>query len=457
MLFKDATTYNELLRLAQTNPAPVNVKLTGIIYADGNPIGIRNVLSTNCQRNYMNDNAEVMFVTVQVGQLTYLRLIEPARDKLKFELLTTIRDQRGLEAKVADTRRRTYRAWLADSLDVALAGGDIGDSETDENRLMDITFQLTDPKHDEMRYTDVGGIHRDQTLTQLMQLKLGFDLEGRGSTAGLDNPDYDGVRGVDIYPTSNATHYQHIPVDSGTPLTKLPTFLQRTKGIYATGLGQFYQSGRWYIFPLLDVTRFDTEEKTLTILNVPPDDMISPERSFIYEADQLYVFSTGGADYLDSSENTFQRYGSSVSFTPAKNNLLNDHVTRSNNKTTPRPDATLQGYAVTKRSMDQSKSINAYHHFTDNPYPMTSEMALGRGVILRVGWENADTSLLYPGMPVKFLYIMDGNVTARYGTLVAVDCSTAPSTGLALDDDYRNNATLTLFLDRNVYSEASGA
>lgn len=457
MLFKDATTYNELLRLAQTNPAPVNVKLTGIIYADGQAIGIRNVVSLHCQRNYMNDNAEILFVTVQIGQLSYLRLIEPARDKLKFELLRTIRDQRGLEAKVAETVKRTYRAWLADSLDIALAGGDIGDDETDENSLMDITFQLTDPKHDEMRYTDMGGIHRDKTLKELMQQKLGFDLEGRGSTAGLDNPDYQGVRGVDVYPPSNDRLYKHIPVDSGTPLTKLPTFLQKTKGVYASGIGQFYQDGRWYIFPLLDVTRFDAEERALTVLNIPPDEMITPERSFIYEAKQLYIFSTGGADYLDSSENTFQRYGSSVSFTPASGNLLNEHMERSNNKALPRPDKTQMGYSVTKRPMDEAKTINTYHHFTDNPYPMTSEMALGRGVIIKVGWENADPSLLYPGMPVKLLYVMDGDVTARYGTLVSVDCATAPSTGQILDDDYRSHSTLTLFLDRNVYSEASGA
>jgi hypothetical protein len=125
-------------------------------------------------------------------------------------------------------------------------------------------------------------------------------------------------KGVDMVEPNNENKSEHIIVRHGTRLFDLPIYAHKhLGGIYNAGIGCYYQSRYWFIYPLYDTTRFNKAKKTLVIVKVPTLRARAIERTYRNEGDTLYVIGTSNSEIDDDAGTNFSNKGNGVRFADA--------------------------------------------------------------------------------------------------------------------------------------------
>lgn len=445
-------------KLLNTKLPATRWKLIGEFIVEGESYFVNDVLIFQSHEPYTAKYAPERFIKVHLPWRTYSRIILPNLDKLKFRLTYELQREFGIPLDGAPSIEYNFNAHIPDPISVDITAPSISDEDEaldDVSNMPTIRVQLTTQVMDEMRLVHNQGIPRNCTVSDVMKYYLGYELQERASTAGLDAPDYQRVRGVDMWPANNEKVYDHIPVPTGTLLRDVPKLLQESKGVYASGIGYYYKRGWWFVFPQLDTTRFDKVKKTLTIVNVPRNEIGGSERSYITEGDAVWMIATGDTLYRDATERDFYTFGNEFAYSPASKLFDGQElVKKTNNEALSQHNDFMKGFSVTERP---GELYNTHYDpdtfFTDNPYPVASELSSGLGVIAEVAWDAAHPDLIYPGQPVKFVYVVNGEIRYRYGTLVGAIEATSPETGRALDNDYICRISLRVFMEREERTE----
>lgn len=449
-MLNDKLIFEEYLRMANRPLPRVFWKLEAELIAGGRRIVLRNIKSRDTVRDYEKQFADESYLVTQVGMATYKDLIIPRIDDLKIRLTKIVQNDKGLPLAGAPKVVYVYDAHLLDPQDIDMSSPSRGyesQAINEISQLVTASFQLTEPKLTEMRLADVSGTYYNKDLKSILQGLMSYDLgETKGPDALAANG-YSGVRGVDVVTPTNGKVYEHLTINTGTKLTQLARFLQEEKGVYAAGINRYYQNGKWYLYPLYDYSRFNSTKKTLTIINIPQDEMMSPERSYDVRADNLFIVATGKTTMLDESESVAKNIGTGLRFTRASS--LIDGMTKSkDNKCTPNIAESNQAFSIEKRRDGLTNAPYSSRGMTDNPYPEISEMAKGQGTTIKVNWENSKPDLLYPAMPVKFLYMRGTEIKTAMGTLLGVRITEAPGTGNLTDNDYRTSCSLVIHVKK---------
>jgi hypothetical protein len=167
------------------------------------------------------------------------------------------------------------------------------------------------------------------------------------------------------------------------------------------------------------------------------------ERTFIRRDKQLFVFATGGGKHFDVSESVQQNTGNGIRYS-LSGDLIDNMVKVSNNKAIYNSEDKVKKYVINKRPNQKENVKSITTHFTDNPWAELSEAAVGLGTNITVKWDNSNPEILYPGMPVTYLYKSNGKLTTLVGVLIGTNRITKPATESILDDHYVVSVMLTV-------------
>ena len=75
-----------------------------------------------------------------------------------------------------------------------------------------------------------------------------------------------------------------------------------------------------------------------------------------------------------------------------------------------------------------------------------SKIAQRMGNVVQVTWESSDDRLIYPGMPVRFMYL-DGRIArAVYGTVIGCHTQYMQTNTNPRARKFKSNSILTLFI-----------
>jgi len=440
-------------KIINTPLSDVLWKLEAIVVANGIRLKLPNVFTRETIRDYETQFGDEVYLTAQVGLTTYQDYILPYKDNLKVDVVRTLLDGKGNEIPSALQEKDTYTAFLLapPNLDLMAPSRGYDNKQINElSQLVDINFQLIDPLLNEMRMVDVSGVYRGNnglSMEGVLKTLYSYNANANATESTLNSKRYTGVRGVDVTPVHNTKVYGNLVIPTGTRLTQIAGYLQKTYGVYQNGINRYYQDSRWFIYPLYDHLRYKKSKKRLTILNIPNDELVAPERSFNVREDNVTILATGNTLVLDQTENIAANQGTGLRFTKAST-LIDGMQTTKGNKATANTENTNQGLAIQQKPNGLTNARYSSRGMTDNPYVEISELAKGLGIITTVNWANAKPKYLYPGMPVKMFYSKEGGVKEIYGTLLGVRISEAPSTSRLTDNTYLTNCTLVLHLQK---------
>lgn len=375
----------------------------------------------------------------QLGPGVYQQDILPYRDNLYIEVCR-------IEGYTQTVKR--YRATPLGDSNPRLQGGSTTFADLkskDQLNLITVTFQLMDPGYAILKNETVGDILMMTTLRDVLH----GELTKYGETLGLTGAD--AFKGVDIEePIDNDRIFRQvvIPAAPSVPLRQLGDWVQKHDefGFYATGLGQYYRKGMWYIYPLFRTGRYEKAKKVLDVYRLPENVFPTLKNTYFVNGRSLTVLSTGVAKQADGSDIDRQNMGT------GKRVVSSDAVVGEVGKyygkgqaLTTRKDS-LSEFQTAKRA--SGEEIIPFHGTpTNNICKLLSQNAFNDGSVVTVSWHNSDGSLITPGMPVHYYYVGDNDsLMYKEGTVLTLRSECQMDTQ-SVKPVFREHSSLEIFLN----------
>ena len=233
---------------------------------------------------------------------------------------------------------------------------------------------------------------------------------------------------VSMIPADNKRVIKRLTIPTGTKLFDLPPYLQDVKyGVYNGGIGVYLQqygeeyADRIFLYPLYDNRQFDRVEKKVIIFNIHNNMYDHIEKTYFIDGDIIKLFSTSDSKTLDTSENEIIDSGNAIIkantqqlFTKSNSSVL---VTDDNIGIAKKLN--LQG----KQNYNRADGVNVVKFIKDNEseYKYKADAIRKDMMFHQLQWNYSNIDLLYPGMPVMYVYIdNEGKIVKLTGTLQSV-------------------------------------
>lgn len=442
----NTTLVNEINAVLNSGVKPVHFYWEAAILAGGKLHAPRNLVSIDIICDYAGAYADEMLLTVTIGGGTFSREIVPFKEDLKVILFKNpigeVTDNLDVEGGSA---QQEFRATLTEVPTETTQPATPQNQDVETGNLVSlrtVTLALQDASLEQLRTMTFGTTVRRTTPAQV--LRAFVTQVSKSINVDLTNK----IKGITMVPEHNTEARDHIVIPHGTPLFSLADYLQdKAGGIYGSGLGFYLRKDMWYVWPLYDLSRFDTTPKTVTFILLPANQFNSVERTFRTTANQLIVLITGGATHQDNSEQQLMNAGNGVRFTDSRRVIEGFGEVKDNR-------------VVAKRSFNNSEFVGverstglnnvAARGPTNNVYSETSRLAKGKGSLMTVHWQNSDPDLLRPDMPAQVIYL-DGEMpkTLNASLLQAHTFISSPTNTLT-DHRHTSSTAVTLFVDKDL-------
>lgn len=416
MEFEESSLFREVTDILQSGDKPVHYAWRGEIHIGDKTFTPLRIVSIDRVSDYESRYADEIFLLLAIPTGTYAFQIYPHNDNIDITLyrqpLNEVGDVLDEDQPVQSER---FTATLIDTGDPILHANGVVSASEDALNLADfveVYFQLVDKSLEQLRMVMIGGNYRNVTTEDVIKGILNKE------SAALKLDEKTKVKGVDMVTASNQTVRQHIVIPQGTPLVRLPQYVHEScGGVYSSGMGYYLQNQYWYVYPCFDITRFNSTDKTLTIINVPTARLPSIERTYKTLGDNTTIIATGEVRYLDDSEVQQLNFGNGARFTDASK-MIESFVTVKGNKATASRAKNNSEVVTTERANGNNYVRIGKNPINANVFVEYSSLARRQGGIVGLVWENSNPSAIYPGMPIKLFYLKHDEIIELDGVVL---------------------------------------
>lgn len=443
MILDDVVLIENFKELASSGDKPVYWNLSAELIVDGITIPAHNVVSLDVISDYVGKISDYIYITIEVYNGLHRILRTNNSKKLKVRVIRTLTNSKGEDVPNADIIIKVYDGYLTENISKEISNhegsGSDSDVYEDNASLYEVDLQLVDPGLNEFRLIEVSGVYRDTGLGNLIKGLLSTPVKHS------DVVNYN----VDLYPVTNNRKYFQVRIPDGTRLVNIANHLQRRYGLYSAGVGQYLSDGMWYVYPLLDTSRFATMERRAIIISVPTNEMVGLDNSYTIVDSTVIIHSTGQSTHRDDSDRRLFNIGGGIR--AANSGNLIDRF-RNHASGVTELDSENNTYTV---DFDNREGILANINtksgrWSNNIWYDSSKVITGMGSIIVTPWESSNPKLLYPGMPIRYVYKHKGKVTFVLGTLIGVKSRSISNQKTPSDSRYITSSILTIHVDTEV-------
>lgn len=375
------------------------------------------------------------------GQLqpgVYLDRVLKFKDNLFIEVI----ERTGLNQTL-----KRYRAIPLGDNNPSVTGGSTGLANIgskDSMNMTPVTFQLIDPGYATLKNQMTSGVFLMTKLdTVLLDQFAKFGEE-------LTLEEQDSWKGVDLVrPIDNDKVFKHVVIPSGIPLVKLPAWLQQHEefGIYSTGIGSFYRSGYWYVYPLFRFGLYERAKRVLHVVRLPEDIFPTLKRTHFEEGRVLTIMSSGGGKVKDGRDVAKQNRGVGKRIISADAVTGDSGYYYSKGQAIATREDSVSEVSTSSRGSGE-EMVPFLETPTNNLCKHLSQNAYNEGMELNIRWDNSDGLLIVPGMPLRYYYLVDNELRYREGTVLSIRSEYMKDTKTT-QPVFREFSMLTLFVDKD--------
>lgn len=444
----DTIVTKEIEEIRRTGQVSIAHGWTLLVKANGKEIKALYLNSVALSRLYTMNFADELIVEAVFVNGDYEQDIVPYKDQLEVTLIKTPYSS-NLQGTADPTKSVVTNVYKAQLLTGGSSSTVAGDSPLAVNKggaskfaVSVVKIQLLNPVVDSIRKVTFGTVFRNVRAIDAIRFVL--TKIARPTTAD----DAVNIRGVQALMDGQEEVREHIVVPHLTPVIDVPRVIhQNVGGIYPTGFHYYLQNRIWYVYPLYDYQRFGKERRSLTVIKIPANRMPSMEKTFRWTDSQVIALTTRQTKHIDMSESAQLNDGNGARFVDA--NQMMEMYKVGGNKAVANAKEVVSEVVADPRADKSDMVMAGTSIITDKWNIEYSELARKAGAVIQTVWENAAIELLYPGMPVRYIF-MDGDVSKEmYGILHAVETIETPTTVNIGDRRFQTNALLTLFVQRS--------
>lgn len=418
------------------------------LYVNDQPTQLPLVSMVSIRRDYLKDFGDRFRVTVKCDSGIYSNFIYPHRDNLKLTLIRKPVYVKGAGGQVDSV----YQYMQYDAVLVGVADDNItgvnpfaGNKEMiNTHMMMNVELQITSRVLKRLKGSKVStNVRASVPIDAIRAILTNYSRDELDLASEV-------IEGVDVAPGYSTDETEQVLIPQGTSLIDVPQVIhQNGKGIYQTGFSYYLQANHWYIFSPFDVKRFQqgSYSKALTIINVPKWQVPAIEKTYRDTGTQLIVIANGETKQLDTTERAFMNMGVGTEYANA-DKLLDEQDEYKNGKISSTPRNYTSAFTSTVRP-DGMNPLNQDVKITANPSIEYGKLAERRGMYFGVIWDNAKPEAIYPGMPVKYIYISNGMPLALYGIVVGNEIQDTIANSDINNPIFTSTCFIKLFLERS--------
>jgi hypothetical protein len=356
--------------------------------------------SVELLRDYNTYVGDYILATFHIGMGDYISDVLPYRDNLEATIIKKdSKSQSSTRYKFAIVNNQNYTA------------GDVYDKMSKEDlnksQLITIEGQCLDRHIETLRTIPVDGIFKFSTILDVFRYNIDAALSG--IKIGSKTPDID----INIITPNNDRSYDHIEVPTGTKVLDLATYLQQSNyGVYNGAVGTYFQlygptlRNTLFIYPLYTNALFKTATKKLIIYKASTSKFDVIESTYFIDGDIVKIIAGSNTKSINKGENELLNTGYSI-VASDPNTMLERNALVDDDSVVVSKDSNLTGLLF-KTPSDGNPNPN-YVGMTDNLYKYRSEIMKKSMSIFQVQWNHSDPDLIYPGMPVMYVFADDVN------------------------------------------------
>lgn len=401
-------------------------------------------------KDYVERFADVTNVTVGIPSGMWSRDILPHKDKLELtiDFIPLMNSTEYTRVLSGNRIKRRYLAKLTHQDNSMVEGNQeqqLNKRKLDSESISVITFQLVSKQVMALRAKTVGMIARQTTGMNVIRYCL------TEHSKKLESGEPEEIRGVVIAPGHSEEVREHVIVPHLTRLVSLPKVVDdAVGGLYPTGMSYYLDGNYWFVYPLFDTKRFAKSDQTLTIINVPANRLPGIEKTFRVTDTQLIVLSTGKVKYLDNSISEKDSFGDTVRFVDSRK-VIEGFAKPGGNKLQADYTQNVTEMTIDQDVKDPSRaSINTGVTVTSAYNKELTKLAMRNGSVVAITWESSNDFTLAPGIPVRFMYVVDGQARQLYGTLLSAETMIYQTNKNIKQQRFSSTTVLTCFLSKDV-------
>lgn len=418
------------------------------IHTENEDISVVKYVGNATMRDYINANTDYIVAEVYLGMGDYALKLYPYRDNLQVSIrysdFRSDKEPKYFDEGENSIVRKFKAVFMAENPTISSALASTDYHTLQNSNIVKVKFQLLELAAGPIMMSRISGNHDDVDPETVMRTVL---------SKGVGNIEIDGkpcVASVDIYKPNNTEKRKNLVVKDGTHLVEFPRYLQEELcGVYSTGLGtyfQFYNKAlRWYVYPLFDIDRFNNEsKKRLIIYDVPENFYKGIDRTYSVKGDVVSILITSGMKYNDNSKNNEMNVGSGFKMLDARAMMRKPVEIDKSGKVSG--SRARSNHEVMIEERKDGLNYTVMMPTSGNPFKMYSEVNLRKKAELYVQWQYADNTVIYPGMPFKYVYYDGETIGELTGIVVATDESNVSSTPDYKDSFFSTTINLKLWL-----------
>lgn len=378
------------------------------LHTEKQDINILKIISLDVVRDYANHIGDLVKLKFKIPLGDYMMQVYPYRGNLEVTIkrITLTEGGTGKKAnsKILVTR---YKAVFVPSENPVVAGSDLEnyDQETlNKADMVDMQLELLDRSLEPLRITMApSNAYRGVTQKQVINNVLG------GGSLKVLVDGKPSVDGIDIVEPDNKEIQDHCIIRDGLMLTSVPTFLQeKMGGVYGAGIGTYLQNYNdkriWFVFPMFNTKLYDTSKSDkLIIYAVPQEKLTGIDRTFNKDGSILKIVATSNRKYSDSADVDSINKGVGFRMADARAFMKKPVIMTEDGPKGARTQLNHEN-AIEDRK-DGLNFAPVVGGPSNNPYIHYSKISSQQVARVDLVWENSDETLIYPGMPVCYIFL----------------------------------------------------
>lgn len=416
------TTFNrEVTKVINDESKQPFYKWKAVLIADKTKINVFyfNALSNN--RDYVNNYTDAICLDLVLNDQEYQRLVVPNRHKLRIRIFKEPVALLSGNSVPGKTVCQEFIAMLYDNSSAIMESNTLMNTNSavgQRAQLVTVRFFLLNKTIENLRLRLLGPTFRETLAAECIRGMLHQETTASASKVS------EIYNGLDLVEGHNSVIKKQIMIPHGTPVIGEGSVIRQIEedvgGIYNSGFGYYYQQGYWYLYPPFNTERFNTSKaRTLTIINVPQDRYPGMEKTYRTTATQLIVISTGATVHQDNSGSAQKNDGNAVMYVDS-NKIFNDFYKMEGDKLVVDAKTNVNKFGIKEedRTTNNQEAVVKNKGVSSQYFKEFGKLSLRLGMIIGCKWENADPDLIYPGMPVCFMYLDGDQPRQVYGSVI---------------------------------------
>lgn len=377
-------------------------------------------------KDFVSRFSDVINLSFAMPTGSYEHDVVPYNDNLEVTLnlipLMSTQDYNRLTSSKIINKR--YFARLTEQTSKLVEGNTdlvINKKMLNEQEITIVTVQLVDKVVMALREKTIGTIVRQANPMDIIKYFL------TEQSKNLNSGDAEDIKGVNVVDGFTQEVREHVIIPPLTRLTNLPNVVnEQVGGIYSTGFSYYFDSNWWYVYPLYDTTRYAKSDYTLTIINVPKNRLPGSEKTFRLTKNQVIIISTGKVKYEDTARSEKDSLGTVTRFIDSRK-VIEGFGEQTDNKFVTDFSSNVNEAGLEPEKNDPTRQeLHSGPKVTSAYNKEYSKLAQRQGSKMQVTWENSNDAVLSPGMPVRYMFLVNNKVRQLYGVLLASETLMVP-------------------------------